>query len=87
MPPLPLRQTRPAAPASLEVDQPLSIAPTFGAGWFGRASLLAHRGGEQFSQQWQSCDIAADNNPQWVSVTLRDTIAGLRLIVTLRIDA
>ena len=87
MPPSTLREARPAAPASLEVDQPLSIAPTFGAGWFGRASLLAHRGGEQFSQQWQSCDITSADNGQSVTVALRDTIAALRLIVTLCLDA
>ena len=43
LPLAPLRDGRPVPPSSLEFDQPFTIAPSFGVGWFGQTALLAHR--------------------------------------------
>ncbi len=80
-----LRQTRPQPPASLEFDQPLSIAPTFGAGWFGKAALLAHCAGRNFTHQWQSC--AHVGNADGIHIfTLSDAVAALRLVIQVKLD-
>jgi len=84
-PPSSLRQTRPMPPASLEFDQPLTIAPTFGCGWFGQAALLAHRSGQQFAQQWGVCETVQPT-PQRIIFTMRDQVAALRLIITLHLE-
>ena len=51
LPLAPLRDGRAIPPSTMEFDQPLSIAPTFGVGWYGQSALLAHRGGLQFAAQ------------------------------------
>ena len=45
LPGLPLRDTRALPSFNLDFDQPLSLAPGFGAGWFGQSAVLAHRDG------------------------------------------
>ena len=40
-----LRSTRPLPSFMLDFDQPLTLVPTFGVGWFGQSALLAHRDG------------------------------------------
>ena len=39
----PLRDGRAIPPSSMEFDQPLTVAPTFGVGWYMQSALLAHR--------------------------------------------
>jgi alpha-galactosidase len=73
-------------PASLDELQPFTIAPTFGAGWFGPSALLAHRGGEAFAQCWHDCDVEQPDSCS-VTITLRDTVAAVRLSVSIAIDA
>ena len=48
-PGLPLRDTRMLPSFNLDVDQPLSLVPGFGVGWFGQSAVLAHRGGRDFT--------------------------------------
>ena len=89
LPPLALRQLRATPPASFDIDQPLTIAPTFGIGWLGKSALLAHRGGQQFAHQWTRCELVVGNASdagQKVSFTLRDPVAQLRLEITLTLD-
>ncbi len=80
-PPTRLRATRPTPPASLEFDQPLSIAPTFGNGWFGQSALLAHRDGQHFTQSWNNCAVTREK--QNLCITLTDTIAKIRLVINM----
>ena len=42
LPMAPLRDGRAIPPASMEFDQPLSVVPTFGVGWYGQSTLLAN---------------------------------------------
>ena len=44
LPPQSLRETRPTPSFSPDFDQPLSVFPGCGAGWFGESALLANRG-------------------------------------------
>ena len=50
----PLRDGRAIPPSSMEFDQPLTVAPTFGVGWYMQSALLAHRSGQQFAQHGQN---------------------------------
>ena len=86
LPPTSLRSARPAPPASLEFDQPLTIAPTFGNGWFGQAALLAHRNGQQFAHAWNRCNVD-QAHPQVLHITLFDTVAAIRLIIQITLAA
>jgi alpha-galactosidase len=84
-PPCSVRQTREMPPASLEFDQPLSIAPTFGTGWFGHAALLSHQSGRYFAQQWNRCKLDIESDSK-ISFTLHDSVARLKLIVSIALD-
>jgi alpha-galactosidase len=77
-----MRDGRPIPPASMDSDQPLSIAPTFGVGWFGQSALLAHRRGRQFAQQWTQCDITKHDAHQ-VLFTLSDPVAAIQLVINI----
>ena len=85
-----LRATRPLPSFMLDLDQPLTLAPTFGVGWFGQSALLAHREGRDFAQAFTACEVTwlqRDTQASVVRLTLRDPVAGLLLAVTLRLDA
>lgn len=86
LPPTSLRSARPTPPASLEFDQPLTIAPTFGNGWFGQAALLAHRNGQQFAHAWNICTVD-QTRPHTLCITLCDTVAAIRLVVQITLTA
>ena len=82
-----LRQTRPLPSFMLDVDQPLTVAPTFGVGWFGQSALLAHRGGQAFAQAFTRCDVEWIGPSRAVRLHLTDAVAKLRLVLSLALDA
>ncbi len=81
-----LRDTRPTPSFSLDFDQPLSIFPTFGVGWFGQSALLAHRGGRDFAQAFTHCAVDWLKPGRALSLTLTDAIAAIRVVVELSLD-
>lgn len=85
-PGLPLRDTRPLPSFNLDADQPLSVAPSFGVGWFGQSALLAHRDGRDFAQGFTSCVVEWLTPGQAVRLVLTDAVAALTLSLTLRLD-
>jgi alpha-galactosidase len=72
-------------PASLDIDQPFTIAPTFGVGWFGQSALLAHREGRQFAQAWTDC-TTSQTSSQEIKFVLVDDIAGIELTITMAFE-
>ncbi len=81
-----LRGTRPLPSFSLEFDQPLTVLPTFGVGWFHHSALLAHRAGQAFAQAFQDCVVQWLVPDEAVSLTLTDAVAELETCLTLRLD-
>jgi alpha-galactosidase len=80
-----LRETRPEPSFSLHFDQPLSLFPTFGVGWFGQSALLAHREGADYAQSITACAVEwAD--AQTVCFILRDDVAKIDVTVKLSLD-
>jgi alpha-galactosidase len=80
-----MRDTRPLPSFSLDYDQPLSVFPGFGVGWFGQPALLAHRAGQDWTFQAQRCNISqADNHS--VAITMTDDIAQIEAAVTLTLN-
>ena len=43
----------PEPPATLTTDAALTLAPTYGVGWFFQPALRAHRQGQHFVQQYK----------------------------------
>ena len=86
LPLAPLRDGRAIPPSSMEFDQPLSIAPTFGVGWYGQSALLAHRSGRQFAQRFDDCRIEWIAAGRSIVVHLTDAVAGIRLDLQLSLD-
>ena len=86
LPMTPLRDGRAIPPASMEFDQPLSVVPTFGVGWYGQSALLAHRSGRQFAQSFDLCEVEWRTPAQSVVFHLEDSVARIRLSLTLDID-
>lgn len=85
-PGVPLRDTRPLPSFMLDFDQPLTLVPTFGVGWFGQSALLAHRAGRDFAQAVTRCEVEWLAPARAVVLRLTDAVAALRLDVTLRLD-
>ena len=81
-----LRGTRPLPSFMLDTDQPLTVAPSFGVGWFGQSALLAHRAGRDFAQAFTRCDITWTLPGQAVVLQLHDEVAQLRLDIHLTLD-
>lgn len=73
-----LAGSRPAASFSLDRDQPLTIAPAFGTGWFGTPALRAHRAGKHFAQWFEAVSIVADDAA--IVVTLIDRATRITLV-------
>lgn len=86
MPATPLRDARPLPSFNLDFDQPLTVLPGFGAGWFGQSALLAHRAGRDFAQAFQRCDVEWIEPGRAVVLRLHDDVAQLRADVHLRLD-
>ena len=76
----PLRAWRPTPSFSLDFDQPLSIFPSLGTGWFGQSALLAHRAGQDWTFQATACSARADG--QTVTFDLTDPVAAIEVTVT-----
>ena len=85
-PGVPLRESRPLPSFMLDFDQPLTLVPTFGVGWFGQSAMLAHRDGQAFAQAITSCEVQWIEPERSVRLCLSDAVAELRIDVTLRLD-
>jgi alpha-galactosidase len=85
-PGVPLRDTRPLPSFMLDFDQPLTLVPTFGVGWFGQSALLAHRDGQAFAQAITRCEVEWLEPGRAVVLHLTDAVAALSLDVKLRLD-
>lgn len=81
----PLRSTRPIPSFSLDFDQPLSIFPGLGVGWFGESALLAHRGGKDWTFQATACEVEQDG--QSATIRLSDAVARIEVEIALHLDA
>ena len=79
LPPGPLREARPLPSFMLDHDQPLTLAPGLGVGWFGHSALLAHRGGRDFSLAFTRCTVQWLRPGQALVLTLHDDTARLQL--------
>ena len=80
-----LRSTRPEPSFSLHFDQPLSVFPGLGLGWFGGSSLLAHRSGEDWAQAVTGCRVERGENAT-VRFHLTDEVAKIETIITANLD-
>ncbi len=87
VPPAPLRAQRMLPSFTLDVDQPLSIAPTFGVGWFGQSALLAQRSGRDFAQAFTHCEVQWLRPQTALRLGLVDPQAAVRLDVDIHLDA
>jgi alpha-galactosidase len=85
-PSTPLRDTRPLPSFMFDVDLPLSVAPTFGVGWFGQSALLAQRDGRDFAQAWTGCRLEWLTPGSALVLHLHDAVARLRLDLRLKLD-
>jgi alpha-galactosidase len=85
-PGLPLRDTRALPAFNLDFDQPLSLVPGFGVGWFGQSAVLAHRAGRDFTLAFDHCQVECLTPGRELRVHLHDSTALIRVSVTLRLD-
>lgn len=83
-PPAGLRSTRPTPSFSPDFDQPLTLLPGLGQGWFGEPGLKAHRDGCDWTFQATGCSIEQEG--QRAVITLTDAVAGISVAVTLDLD-
>ena len=81
----PLRASRPTPSFSLDFDQPLSIFPGLGVGWFGESALLGHREGSDWTFQATACEV--EQNGQVAIVRLTDEVANIGVAIKLNLDA
>ena len=81
-----LRDTRPLPSFSLDFDQPLSLFPGVGVGWFGQSALLAHREGNDWTFQATHCEVVQPDT-QTLVITLIDHVARIDVTMKLRLDA
>jgi alpha-galactosidase len=82
-----LRSARPLPSFMLDFDQPLTVLPTFGVGWFGQSALLAHRHGEDFAQAITRCKVLWHTPGRDLTLQLHDDVALLQLDLHLTLDA
>lgn len=85
IPPARLRETRPEPSFSLHFDQPLSIFPTLGLGWFGQSALLAHRAGQDWAQGITDTQVVRPD-PATIRFALTDAVARIAVTLTARLD-
>lgn len=83
----PLRDTRPLPSFMLDTDQPLTVMPGFGVGWFGQSALLAHRAGQAFAQSITRCELHWQQPDRACMLVLHDDVARLRVELALSLDA
>ena len=84
-PSAPLRSERPEPSFSLHFDQPLTVFPGFGMGWFGQSALLADRAGRDWSFQASACKVEQPD-AQTVRFVLHDTVARIAVTTTYVLD-
>jgi alpha-galactosidase len=80
----PLRASRPTPSFSLDFDQPLSIFPGLGVGWFGESALLAHREGRDWTFQATACVV--EQSGEKATIVLTDEVAKITVAITLLLD-
>ncbi|MDH7639340.1 alpha-galactosidase [Sphingomonas oryzagri] len=80
-----LSDGRPPASFSLDVDQPLDVAPAFGSGRFGAPALRAHRDGRSFSHRFRHVRTEADGAR--ILMLLTDPVARISLEQEVALDA
>lgn len=81
----PLRDTRPTPSFSLDFDQPQSIFPGLGVGWFAESALLAHRADCDWTFQATVCTV--EQAGQMATIKLTDEVAKIAVVLTLHLDA
>lgn len=84
VPPAPLRDTRPEPSFSLHFDQPLSIFPTMGMGWFGQSALMASRSGADWAQQITATRVEPIEHG--LRFHMSDDVAQIAVTITARLD-
>lgn len=72
-----IADTMPAASFSLDHRPAIAVVPTFGHGGFDAPALLAHRGGRDFAQGFDSCTVNWRAPGTAVALVLRDSVARL----------
>lgn len=80
-----LRSVRPEPSFSLAFDQPLSIFPGVGLGWFGQSALLADRSGEDWAQAITSCRVEGEGSEQLI-FKMADAVARIDVELVARLD-
>jgi alpha-galactosidase len=86
LPDTPLRQTRRLPSFALDRDQPLSVFPGFGMGWFAQSALLAHRAGKDWVFFPQACHVHQPDDQQAI-ISLTDDVAKITVTISLALDA
>ncbi len=86
-PGMPWRDTRPLPSFMLDHDQPLTVMPGFGVGWFSQSALLAHRSGRDFAFGAQRCAWTLHDDGHALEVVLHDDVAKLRATLHYTLDA
>jgi alpha-galactosidase len=86
-PTLALRASRPLPSFMLDHDQPLSVMPGLGVGWFGQSALLAHRDGRDFSLAFQRVQWRWIEPQRSVVLDLHDDVARVRAELFISVDA
>lgn len=79
-----LRAHRPTPSFSPDFDQPLTLMPGMGMGWFGEPALKVHRDGRDWTFQPGDCSVVQGEHS--LDIVLKDTLAGLEVTQTLRLD-
>jgi alpha-galactosidase len=85
MPATRLRALRPETSFALAFDQPLSVFPGAGLGWFGQTALLAHRDGGDWAHAVMECTIERPD-PASLCIGMRDAVAGLNVALSMTLD-
>ncbi len=80
-----LRSERPEPSFSLHFDQPLTVFPGLGMGWFGQSALLADRGGRDWSFQAGECKVERPD-AQTVRFVLHDAVAKIAVTTSYTLD-
>ncbi len=80
-----LRSERPEPSFSLHFDQPLTVFPGFGMGWFGQSALLADRAGRDWSFQAGECKVEQPD-AQTVRFVLHDAVARIAVTTSYSLD-
>jgi alpha-galactosidase len=81
-----LRSTRPLPSFMLDHDQPLTVMPGLGVGWFGQSALLAHRDGRDFSLAFQRSEVHWHAPGRSLDLLLTDGAAHIQAKLSISLD-